>query len=313
VPSLPTLLSKVLGKLTSEVEAAEGAKAPPLPVWANVLRCLPDAGGELQEHELPEAARISKRLATAAVTHAARAGWISLDPSKGKDRRLTLTDTGAAATQAWPLRLGELDSRWVGTPLRSVLEDVVHRLPLELPHFPASYGAADPSAIGSPYVQGAKRKEGELAHGTDWRPVPRIDDSVTSLPITALLSQTLMAFTIDYEDRFPWPLANTANVLVHIGSKPTPLKLLPPKHGISGKGTSLLERHLIVTVTKEGVALSDRGELVLKHHPQRLKATETLWRERFGSEIVDALRGHLNDAIEAESDHPALVMWSGGY
>ena len=301
-PPLPVLVSHVLAALTEDLEGS-AASAPSLAMWSNVLRCVADAGPDgMDEQALPEAARISSRLATAFVTKAAREGWITAEPTgKGKNRHLQLTDAGKAAATMWPDRLASLDKEWRAHPLRAVLESLVRQLRFEHPHFPASYGAADPSAIGGPAMQNAKRKDDLPAHGNDWKPVMRTEpDQVSDLPITALLSQTLMAFTIDYEDRFPWMLANTATVLHHIGTEPRPLSELPSDHGITGKGKSLLERHLIVTVTadpsdakKKLVALTDRGELVLTHHPRRLEAVEKEWRERYGDELVDELRDEL--------------------
>jgi hypothetical protein len=139
------------------------------------------------------------------------------------------------------------------------------------------------------------------------------------LPITALLSQALVAFTIDYEDRFPWPLANTATVLCHIGKEPRPLADLPAGHGIVGQGKSLLERHLIVKVTtdpddrrKKLVSLTDRGELVLTHHPKRLEAVQKEWSERYGK-VVAELRAELARASAATdgdyADHVTAPLY----
>jgi hypothetical protein len=314
---LPVLISHVLGPLTAELEGTD-QKGPGLAMWSNVLRCVATGGADgIDERSLPEAARISSRLAAAFVTAAANGGWITAQSGgKGKNRHLQLTDAGQEAAEVWPHRLAALDAKWQGAPLRSALERLVGQLRFELPHFPASYGAADPSAIGGPYVQKATRKDDLPAHGKDWKPVMRSDeDSVSSVPITALLSQALVAFTIDYEDRFPWPLANTATILCHIGKQPRPLADLPAGHGITGQGKSLLERHLIVNVTpdpddspKKLVSLSDRGELVLANHPKRLEAVEQEWSERYG-ELVAELRAELDRASEAmDGDYPDHVI-----
>jgi hypothetical protein len=302
--SLSAQLSHVLGLFTAQLEDADG---PSLAVWSNVLRCVGDG---IDEKDLAPAARISTRLATAAVTGSARRGWVTAEPAKGKNRRVLLTKQGQAAAQQWVQRLEANEWDWRQSDLRAALEELVGRLPFELPHFPASYGAADPSAIGGPYVQQAqgKRVEGIPAHGKDWAPVPRTDgDTVASLPITALLSQALMAFTIDYEDRFPWPLANTVTVLAHLSSEPRPLADVPGDHEISGTGKSLVERHLIAAVTKEGsrklVALTDRGELVMQHHPKRLAAVEAEWLDRFGGRLMTSLRAAL-DAVKETITRP---------
>ena len=262
VLALSTLFSQVLGRLTAQAEAGLAEGLPPLPVWANVLRCLDSSG--LNERDLAEAARVSKRLVPAAVTRVSDAGWITAQTVAGKDRILRLTDKGKSASDTWRARLAQIDQDWASTPLRESLEHTVGRLPFQLPHFPASYGSADPSAIGGPYMQQGKRKDGIPAHGLDWRPVYRgAGDTVSSLSFTALLSQALLAFTIDYEDEFPWPLASTANVLVHIGKPPTPLPELPANHGITGYRQSLLELPLIVAPTKERGHLPDAADLVL--------------------------------------------------
>lgn len=311
---LPVLLSRVLGHLTAQVEEAAGVgdDVPSLAVWSNILRCVADAGaGGLDERELPEAARISSRLATAAITGSVRRGWMTAEGS-GKKRRLELTDSGRTAAKTWPDQLAALDKQWNETPLRRVLEELVGQLELELPHFPASYGAADPSATGAPFIRPKKPPEG-VVHGTDWRPVHRGEgDTVSALPVTALLSQALMAFTIDYENGFPWPLHSTLTRLVHIDVEPKPLADLPEGHGIAGNGKSLLERHLIVEVSTDAakrklVALTDRGKQVKQHHPGRLEAVETEWRDRYGDELVTALRDVLSPLVtgeaEARADH----------
>ena len=303
---LPVLLSRVLGQLTAEVEAAAGVgpDVPSLAVWSNVLRCVVDSEG-LAEKELPEAARISSRLATAAITGAARRGWINAE-GNGKNRRLELTELGRAAAKTWPDHLAALDQEWKKSDLRKALEELVGQLELELPHFPASYGAADPSATGAPFIRPKKPPEG-VVHGTDWKPVPRGDgDTVSALPITALLSQALMAFTIDYENKFPWPLHSTLATLALVEEKPKPLAELPEGHGIAGNGKSLLERHLIVEVTTDSakrkvVALTDRGIQVKQHHPGRLEAVEKEWRERYGDDLVTRLRDALTPLATGEA------------
>jgi hypothetical protein len=321
---LYALLSRVLGHVTTEAEASArvGPDVPSLAVWSNVLRCVAEAGADgLDERELPERARISSRLATAAVTGAARRGWVIAEPvaGGGKHRRARLADAGLDAANLWPEHLAQLDSSQLNqSPLRALLEQLVGKLEFELPHFPASYGAADPSAIGSPFMQNTRKKDdSRLVHGKDWKPVLRGEgDTVSSLPVTALLSQALMAFTIDYESGFPWPLESTANVLRHISVEPRSLAEVPGDHGITGAGKSLLERHLIVAVSRDDsgpraklVALTDRGVAVLQHHPGRLEAVEGQWREHFGDDVIAGIREALEPlAAGAASDQPDHLM-----
>ncbi|MCA1841056.1 MAG: MarR family winged helix-turn-helix transcriptional regulator [Actinobacteria bacterium] len=315
--SLPVLLSRVLGHFATEMQSADAGHAvPSLAVWSNVLRCVSDVGPDgISESALPSAARLSRRLATAAVTGAARRGWISVSEGDGKKRQVQLAELGLAAANIWPTRLAALDAAKEHIRMRMVLEGLVRQLPFELPHFPASYGAADPSAIGGSFVKPPK-KTGIPAHGIDWSPVPRDDgDTVSSLPLTVLLSQTLMALTTDYESHFPWPLASTATVLCHLGAEPRPLAEVPGEHGIAGNGKSLLERHLIATVSRDPadarrklVALTDRGLAVMQHHPARLAAVEEDWRERFGPGTVTELRDALIPVAKLASNQPDHVI-----
>ena len=304
---LPVLVSRVLGHLTAEVErdAGVGETLPSLAVWSNVVRLVGNSEG-LAESDLPEAARISSRQATAAVKGSLRRGWITTEGS-GKSRELLLTNVGCAAFDIWRSCLKALDKRWKKAGFRAPLESLVSQLELELPHFPVSYGAADPSANGAPFMQAKRTPKRDFVHGTNWKPVPRAEgDTVSSLPTTALLSQALMAFTIDYENKFPWPLNSTLTRLPHIDEKPKPLADLPEGHGVSGEGKSLLERHLIVEVTtdsknKKMVALTDRGKQVKHHHPLRLETVQSEWQERYGGDLITALRDPLTPVATGEA------------
>lgn len=309
---LPVSLSRVLAHIAADAEARAGVgpAVASLAVWSNVLRCVAAQPG-LGEKTLAAEARISKRLAVAAVTGATRRGWISAEAAGGKNRRLSLAAPGKAAADLWPDILAGVDSEWAAAPVRSALEQLVPQFRFELSHYPASYGTADPSATGGCFMYMRARKDDLPAHGVDWKPVTRSADGgdVASLPVTALLSQALMAFTIDYEDNFPWPLASTLNVLTNIGDG-CRLSELPDGHGITATGKSLLERHLIVDVTPIGgskpkdfeVKPSLRGKQVLEHHPTRLAAVEKDWDERYGS-VAQQLRSALEPIATGPAPH----------
>ena len=308
---LPVALSRVLAHISADAEerAGAGETMPTLAVWSNVLRCVVANPG-IDEKGLATEARISKRLAVAAVTGAARRGWITTEAAGGKNRRVSLADLGESAAEVWPGVLASVDEEWAGSGVRAALASLVPQFRFELPLYPASYGTADPSATGGTFVQNASRKDDLPAHGVDWKPVFReAGADVGALPVTALLSQALMAFTIDYEDRFPWPLASTLNVLVHVGDG-AHLSELPEGHGITATGKSLLERHLIVDVEKKKggdhlVTRSARGNQVIEHHPKRLAAVEQEWDERYGADLVGSLREALEPlATGPASGHP---------
>ena len=323
VPPIPVLLSHVLGSLTAGLEEVVNKKQemPSLAVWSNVLRCVVDGKRDgIDDRELPEAARISKRLAVAAVKGSARRGWLDVEPitGAGKHSRVHLSKVGWVAARAWPEKLASLDDDWKRSALRTAFEELVGQLPFELPHFPASYGTADISASGAPWaVRNKQNKKDDLPlHGTDWKPVFRGEgDTVSHLPLTALLSQALMAFTIDYENGVRWSLAGTALLLPHIDADPRPLENLPEGHGIAGNGKSGPERHGVVSVTSDPkdarrklVALTSLGTAIKTHHPVRLDAVEKEWRERFGDRLIDDLCDALNRALPTAGDQPDHIV-----
>lgn len=299
--ALPVLLSRVLGRVTRDLESEAGPAAP-LAVWANVLRPVADAHGSTTERALAPTARISKRLAVAAVTGAARRGWVAATPpvERGAGRGVALTALGAAADERWRRLLARFEEERSPSDLATSLRRLVAQLPLELPWFPASYGTSDPSAVGGSFVRG-QPSDGIPPHGQDWKPVVRAaaGDTTTGVPLPGLLSQALMAFTIDYEATPVWPLASTTLVVRHLRPTPMPLADLAGDHGITGNGRSLLERHGVAVVTGSAVGgpkfvhLTPRGRRIRDRHEPTLAAVEGSWRARYGGDTIEGLRSVL--------------------
>ena len=238
---LPTLLWAVLGAL-ERAYIDEGAGVGPMPSldqWANLIRVIGSAGTNLRE--LPAMVRLSKRAVRSRLSSAARHGFVEQVKSGRGQTAVRLTVQGAEIAARWRLLQGAAEEKWraqIGAgrtdSLRSCLERVVAIMQLEHPHYPASYGAADASIMGG--------------NGKDWEGVLRkIGDSVSYLPLSALLSQTVVAFAMNYEERSPVPLS-----LATAG-----IKRIPPDgrpvHGLGHSvGISALRRHGFVRVT--GVA-----------------------------------------------------------
>jgi DNA-binding MarR family transcriptional regulator len=289
-----------------------------LAIWSNVLR---GVGDGRSERDLATETRISTRLAVAAVTGSARRGWVVASPGQ-RGRDVVLTDAGRRSCEVWSDRLAAYDEKWAGSPLRTSLEALVAQLLLELPHFPATYGTADPSAVGGSFV--APRPDDKIpGHGQDWRPVLRDGgDTVSTVPLTGLLSQALMAFSIDYEARPMWPLASTTLVVRHLTAEPMALADAPADHGITGNGKSLLERHDVAVVTKDPdnprrklVQLTELGGKIRSHHDQFVADCEASWRERYGSGVVADMRSALEQQPAASDaslpDHVVAPLHLG--
>ena len=102
--------------------------------------------------------------------------------------------------------------------LRLALASVVDRLPIELPHYLTGYGAGDPSITGGDYLPEQPGPPRIPAHGQDWPVVLREEgDDAGQLPLPALLSEVLAAFSVDYERERLGSLQAASNFLRFVG------------------------------------------------------------------------------------------------
>lgn len=306
-PPLSALLSQVLISLSVAYERAGAGKepVPGLEVWSNLLRCVDDEG--LTEGELPEVTRLSKRAVRSRVGNAIRRGWLRVERGKPgtKNAHLRPTDQGHEVRQAWPELSAGAVAAWAaqaGTEaatLEAALKTLVKKLELELPHFPASYGGVDWSVTGN--------------GGQDWRPVRRgAGDTTTSLPLPALLSQALMAFTLDYEadTGIASCLALDANVIRFLAAEGRPVTVLPKQRR---DGLDTIVRHGFVERYEEGgttyVRLTAKGKQAHDHYAPRLAAVEKDWDERYGvAELRKALEAIVH-TLELDLPHHPIGLY----
>jgi hypothetical protein len=187
-----------------------------------------------------------------------------------------------AAEERWGAAIGAETTK----NLRRSLQKVVAALPLEHPHYPATYGAADASITGG--------------NGQDWKAVPRENgDSVPNLSISALLSQTLVAFAICYEEKSSLAHSLSASVIKRIPPEGRQLQGLGDSAGISA-----LRRHRFLRVTRrndnEMVHLTPRGSAVSDGYDERIREAEREWRIRFGDVPIATLRRALEDVARIQ-------------
>ncbi|HLI01243.1 MAG TPA: hypothetical protein VKV06_10705 [Acidimicrobiales bacterium] len=288
-PGLNVLLAKCLLSLTREYERTDG-RAPTLPLYANLLRILDDDGRDIRE--IASRARISKRAARTLLNATRRTG-------AGATERAGAARTLTAAETAWTARVGPGSV----AQLRAALEGLVGELDLEHPHYLMQYGTADPSAIGGKWP----------GHGQDWKPVPRLEP-LGSLPLTALLSQALMDFTIRYEAGPTWPLSTTVHSLLKFPDEGLPLAAAPTAYPVTGNGRSLFERHGVVEVRDGTATLTARGRSCRDAYEPNVARVEGEWCDRYGDGAVAALRAALSEAGDrlepGLADHP-LLDWTG--
>ncbi len=219
---------------------------------------------------------------------AVRRGWVE-ESKVGRGRTVVgLTARGHEAAIRCKVLQESAENRWReeagadrAAPLRAALETIVAAFPLEHPHHPASYGPADATITGH--------------GGQDWKPVPRgAGDTVSHLPLSALVSQAIVAFAMSYEGRSPVALSLSTSIIKRI-----PAAGLPVSELRNSVGVAALTRHSFLRVTGSGAAqtafLTAKGQAVSDACDERIAAVETEWRERFGSEAVSALRRALED------------------
>ena len=130
--------------------------------------------------------------------------------------------------------------------------------------------------------------------------------------LTALLAQTLLANTLDFEEQSELSLALSATVVRVLGKDGTPVRDIPAAAGVSKEATAMALRYLAKTrfVAIEGsTAATNRAHLTAKGHeaqawqPGIHAKVETAWGARFGVDEVRALRRSLGGILE----HPRLA------
>ena len=316
---LSALLAQSLIGLAKDYESHDNV--PPLPLWSNFLRVVPDAG--LRRSDVPRAARVSRRAVAAILTGCERQGLASVEAGAGRGAALvTLTAEGRRARDVGGEALNATESRWASMfrAARDVRDDLialVDQLDLELPHFPLGYGPVDDSVAGGRARPGSDGPPRIPPHGADWIPVVRTRDTGSDpLTLTSLLSQALVAFAIEYEQDG--------------GSLPTTVIWQQiPDEGIAANelpdgcpNPSGWARHGSVTIdpaplTKRSViGLTERGRQVRDAYAARTCDVEQAWADRYGDHLVARIRRHLEHLVEdgrlGDLPHFPRISWIGG-
>jgi hypothetical protein len=330
---LSVLLSQTLVAFTvefdNEFERRMGLSGYPgarlsLVMWSNLIRFL--TPGELSVRELAAQVLATQDQGRFGIGCLERWGYVVLrpDPADAKPipKRMhsqvgrllrdgwgsgrgirsqwlvALTEKARKATEIWPSLFGEIEQRWATRfgnhqveNLREALGAVVQQLDLELPQALPGYGNVD--------------------HAYPKRRTPRT--GVDSLP--TLLSQLLLAFTMEFDRDSRVPLRLCANTLRVLGKTPVPLGEIPRLTGASPETSDIgWEAKPYVSVERDPAAR--RGK-VARLTPLGLKAQQTYhklareiedrWKARFGEEKVRVLRGCLENLFVARRDGLQLL------
>jgi hypothetical protein len=217
-PSLPTALSQALIAFTIEFDnefehriehhtankAGSGVLLTSMVMWSNFMRLIPAGGVALR------AVAANGRITNLGGLQ--RWGYICVEPV---DQTVHLKPGGRRAQEVWRALAGEVEQRWrerfgdaAIDELRRALSSVADpALPLYLPVL----GYADGMRAG--HVRGAP---GAVAED-----------------LAALLSQALLSFTLEYEERSALSLAMSADVVRVLSADGARVRDLPARSGVS--------------------------------------------------------------------------------
>jgi DNA-binding MarR family transcriptional regulator len=319
---LPTLLSHVLVAFTIEFDneaehrmAHRTTNGPRVPIglnapwlasqvmWANVMQFVGADG-----------VRLSELHARARTTRDSLAGlqrWgyvaVEVDPadirpvSSARDPMILPTAAGRHAQDVWRPLAGTIEGRWrerfgadVIAALRGSLQAVIGQLDLDLPFYlPVVY----PTMNGKAEVPSANRP---LTAGDT--------DDMSSLDLSALLSQALLSFTIDFERASLLSLPISANSLRVLTEGGVRVRDLPQLTGVSKEANAMsvgfLARHGCALVEPDPTArpgkvvrLTPKGLKAQKKYHRLLGVTEKAWEDRFGEDGIATLRASLDRLV----------------
>jgi DNA-binding MarR family transcriptional regulator len=320
---LPTLLSRLLIAFTIEfdneaehrlehrttVGAAGGTGRGPWLVsqamWANFMQFVGGDGVPL--HEVDDLARITN------LAGLQRWGYITLgpDPADGRpaprgDWIVRPTRAGRRAQEMWEPLAGIIEDRWrarFGGPAITAMRDALQAPATQL-------GAGLPRYL--PVVK--HQMFADIAH---LRPRPPAGGA-SSADLSVLLSQVLLAFTLDFERESAVSLAIGANALRVLTAEGVRIRELPYLTGVSKEALSMaagiLTRRSWSAAGPDPAAsrgklirLTPRGRSAREEYIRLLDVVEQRWRARFGPGPIDALRRSLLSVTgQHDGDRPRL-------
>jgi methyltransferase (TIGR00027 family) len=314
---LPTLVSQVLVAFTIEFDnefehqmphrttwgPAAGSRRGPwlvsLPMWSNFMQFLPADGATLRElADLPELTNLAGLQ---------RWGYVAVGPGPADTRPrpprpdwvVRPTPAGRRAQDVWRPLAEVIEGRWQErsgaagiSGLRAALQALASQFDVDLPRYLP--------------VAGVSKRDHRYR-----LPARREADAAARLDLPALLSQVLLAFTIDFERESRLSLAISANALRVLTETGVRVSDLPRRAGVSKEAISVslgfLERHDCVMVEPDLAAsrlklarLTPGGRQAQDACGRILGAVEASWRERFGAAGIAGLR----ESLEALVDKP---------
>jgi DNA-binding MarR family transcriptional regulator len=287
-------------RTTNHGSTAGSERAPwlvSMAMWVHCMRHVPADG--IPAGELARRAQLSAKGAEMLLKRMSKWwGYLTIKPDPADSRvkpppsawLVRPTPAGRQAQHIWEPLTGVVEDRWrlrFGAEeidqLRGALAAVVGHLDPELPDYPP---------VG--------RLDSLISPAPPWGP----DRAASDLPLMALLSKVLLAFTVDFERRPDPTLRLSANALRVLDDQGVRVRDLPALTGISEMGIdnslSTLDKGGYVAVGVDPAVgraklarLTAKGRQAQGSYRQRTGEIEHDWETRFGKQAVAVVRGSL--------------------
>lgn len=265
-----------------------------LVMWSNFLRFVGDG---ISVKELPDAAGLPNARVLSAIGGMERWRYVTVGPQTGEKRDgygsarglradwvVERGDAGVVAEESWRTLLPEVERRWetrlgqdaiaeLRRALKAILEQVEIDMPEYLPIVVASNGMA------AEIVE--REREGALpAH------------------LSALLSQVLLAYTLDFERESELSLPLGENFVRVLDGTEIAVRDIPLAAGVSPEATAMALRSLTktghVVVDSKVARLTEQGRRAHTADLALHRDLERRWERQFGERTVADLRAALD-------------------
>jgi len=225
-----------------------------------------------------------------------RADWLVHARPGGRKVRAVFEPLLPEIEARWVDRFGAAQLRQLRSALAQIAADLDPGLPDCMPIVGYGLFSSDPNP------QGGKKKR------TDIPPLEESPDAIAALPLPVLLARVLVAMAREFESGSAVSLAMSANVLRVLDERPTPLRDLPDRTGISKEyvavSTGWLARHKFAVLATapapdrgKQIRLSEKGLLAQEESGKKLRAIEKRWSTQFGAGELTALRARLEPIV----------------
>jgi len=189
---------------------------------------------------------------------------------------------GLNAQEVWRPLFGVIETRWEGrfgrdviASLRENLQMLADSLDLPLPEYVPVMGY------------------GLFSRALFWK----ASAPASGQPLTALLSNVLLAFALEYERDWGLSLAISANILQLLSAEGVPVRDLPKLSGVSKEGIKMalgfLEKGNYLVVETRLARLTAKGIAAQARYRERLREIETGWESQFGQDTIAKVRESL--------------------